>query len=95
VKNRKNIYTCAVGHKTVTIDVDDGVTPSQIRCPKPDCKFSAQSSFYQVEQSSELRPSHEFYRPRSMSGLSAGDINHVKSGGLLFRKIGSQKTDSW
>jgi hypothetical protein len=84
-KNRKNVYACGKGHRTVTVDVDDGVTPMQIRCTHPGCKNLARSSYYQVEQN--LKPTHEWYRPETMSGLSPNDVAHVKSGGLLIRKI--------
>lgn len=84
-KNRKNVYVCSQQHQTVTVDRDDGVTPASIRCTREGCSLLARSSWYQVEQN--LRPTHEWYRPESLTGLSQETIGHIKSGGLLLRKI--------
>lgn len=85
-KNKKNVYVCSRVHKTVTVDVDDGVTPAQIQCTRAGCNQMARSSYYQVEQQG-LVATHEFYRPKSMTGLTDTEIAYVKNGGLLMRKI--------
>jgi hypothetical protein len=56
-----NVYTCAVcGYHTVTIDVDEGVTPFSIRCPA--CpEGSAHSNFYKAPQ--HYAPEMEWFKP--------------------------------
>lgn len=85
-KNRKNVYTCPAAHKTYTVDSDDGVAPISIRCPREGCRRQANSAFYQIEQIG-VKPTHEFYRPANMSGLTPAEIAFVDDGGLLFRKL--------
>lgn len=59
-RNRVNVYTCtACGHRTTTVDRDEGVTPFMIGCPE--CDTWAHSAFYQVDQT--LAPEFEWYRP--------------------------------
>lgn len=41
-----NVYTCNARHFTVTVDVDEGVTPFMISCKTPGCEEYARSSFY-------------------------------------------------
>lgn len=87
-KGMKNEYACAAGHVTVTVDRDDGVTPFTIACPKCDAPGTrAQSRFYRVDQSQE--PEYEWYRPESweLRGESRELRQHVKSGGLVLRKV--------
>lgn len=43
---RINVYQCKNSHLTVTVDVDEGVTPFMISCKTPLCNSSANSSFY-------------------------------------------------
>lgn len=85
MEKRINIYTCEKGHKTVTIDRDEGVTPFMIGCEHEGCDELARSGFYQADKDTE--PTHEWYKPDSYDGLSDGEIEHVKLGGLLLRKI--------
>lgn len=95
-----NAYQCEYDpvHIVVTVDREPGVTPFTIQCPicealgqeaKPGESLyrfpSMQSSFYRVHPG--RTPTHEFYRPDTLEGLSAGAISHVLHGGLLFRKI--------
>lgn len=89
-QGKKNVYTCPKGHKTVTVDVDEGVTPFMLRCRQKDddgkhnCTEMARSSMYQVDQ--ELKAEYEWYMPLSLKGLNSSEIQHVRQGGLLIRK---------
>lgn len=52
-----NIYTCPEGHKTVTMNLADGVTPFMIRCRSIcGCEAMANSCMYQCDQNT--RPSY-------------------------------------
>jgi hypothetical protein len=93
-ETRKNIYTCPKGHHTVTVDVDDGVTPFMLRCRQKDddgkhnCTEMARSHMYRltpIEQAME--PEYEWFKPLSLKGLSREMKEHVKKGGLELRKI--------
>ncbi len=56
-----NVYTCpACGYHTVTIDVDEGVTPAFICCPACGHEGAA-SHFYQVPQ--HYAPEIEWFKP--------------------------------
>lgn len=88
-QGKKNIYVCrsCCGH-IVTVDRDAGVTPFTTRCmATPGCSGLMQSSLYRVFDQA-IGPDHEWYRPSSIAGLSAGTADHVAKGGLLLRKIG-------
>ena len=88
-----NTYTCPTcGHRIITIDRDEGVTPMFVRCEGPlrcdrDTLPGATSSMYRVAQT--LTPTHEWYRPsvKEMRGLSPSMIHHIRQGGLLIRPI--------
>jgi hypothetical protein len=97
-EGKRNIYECAKGHKTVTVDTAEGVTAFTISCPA--CEESGESveafsSFYRVPQTS--KPTHEWYKPtkEDLIKLQAecqpyqfdNIMDHVNQGGLLFRKI--------
>lgn len=71
-----NVYTCKNGHRTWTIDRDNGVTPFMIQCeqnisltkaslkgPQIRCKAVATSAMYRVHSGYESFATHEFYRP--------------------------------
>lgn len=96
---RRNAYYCRACKKiTLTVDVDEGVTPMFILCPH--CNCSATSFMYQLpgclmfEYSEEKRcmiPSpvdYEWYKPdeKETLMLSKGEAGHVFKGGLLMRK---------
>ena len=89
-ENKINVYTCPNGHKTVTIDIDEGVTPMMLRCRqkaddgKHNCAEMASSAWYNCDQS--LEPEYEWYKPASLKGLSPAMKEHVKMGGLEIRK---------
>jgi hypothetical protein len=90
-KGKINVYTCPAGHKTVTIDTDDGVTPMMMGCRqkaddgKHNCTEFARSAWYRCD--STLTPEYEWYKPESMKGLNKAEKEHVVLGGLLLRKI--------
>ena len=91
MKGKINVYTCAFGHKTVTIDKDDGTTPMTIRCRQKaadgnhDCTEIASSAWYRCNQ--RLEPEYQWYKPGPEIKLNPQERDHVRSGGLLLRKI--------
>ena len=95
---RRNAYFCKSCRKvTITVDIDEGVTPAFIGCPH--CKKSMASSFmYQIPgcmyfgefkngQMTILPADYEWYKPpdREIVLLSDGEKEHVSKGGLLMR----------
>lgn len=81
---KKNAYKCDNGHVTITIDNEEfGTSNFNIDCPKCnllaviDMKFS----------DTKLKATHEWYKPATYEGLSSLEIEHIKHGGLLLRKI--------
>jgi len=87
----KNAYICDnCRHATVTVDVDVGVTPFTIQCPR--CGSRSQSLCYKVVLPS-LEPEAEWYRPKAeeLVNKSPGVVEHVVKGGLLLRPV--QNTD--
>jgi hypothetical protein len=74
---------------TVTVDIDEGVTPFMIGCTQPGCGGHAFSTFYPKTPRPSFypQPSHEWYKPdaRELGKLSAGERDHVARGGLLMR----------
>jgi hypothetical protein len=85
---RLNVYRCSGGDVTTTVDVDEGVTPFMVMCPK--CGRDAQSSFYPKSRpvpESIPEPSHEWYRPSETETrrMNHAMREHVKKGGLLLR----------
>lgn len=95
---RINVYVCQVcGGHTVTVDVDEGVTPFMIGCrrqqgPRRQCKGIAQSSFYQRVPLHIGEPQWEWYRPtdEQLKNIYSGDSleqmrEHVAKGGLDLR----------
>jgi hypothetical protein len=90
---RENVYTCpkCKGY-TVTIDIDEGVTPFMLRCRANGenvCDGMATSSFYpQGPRPADIPPpSWEWYKPtgREYRNLSKGMKEHVDKGGLDIR----------
>jgi hypothetical protein len=91
-----NVYTCATcGGETVTIDVDDGVTPFMLGCRAKDgCRGMAQSSFYRPH-AGRGEPAWEWYRPtpKAIRKMSPGMQKHVVMGGLDIRKALAKRTE--
>lgn len=97
-ESRINVYVCQTcGGYTVTIDVDEGVTPFMIGCrasgEERECKGVAHSSFYPKGP----RPPHipepawEWYRmtdaeARRQEKKYPGSWHHHEQGGLWIRK---------
>lgn len=93
MRGKINVYTCVKGHKTVTIDTDEGTTPMMLGCRQKDddgkhnCTQYAKSAWYNCDQS--LKPEYEWYRPETTKGLNPAEKDHVSQGGLLLRKLKS------
>ena len=83
-----NVYVCEVCRgKTITRDLEAGVTPFLIQCrAKPGCKGHAQSLMYRCDQ--DLKETHQWRLPKPSDILSEGELNHVANGGLLLREAG-------
>jgi len=96
---KRNAYFCKECRKvTITVDIDEGVTPAFIECPH--CKKGFASSFmYQIPgcmyfgefkngQMTLLTADYEWYKPSEKETLllSKAEAEHVFKGGLLMRK---------
>jgi len=97
---RENVYICetCAGH-TVTVDVDEGVTPFMIQCRAkdlstdiaiiPGCKGMAYSEMYPKGPRPEhiSPPKWEWYKPTpdEFEKLSEEMKNHIYRGGLNIR----------
>lgn len=89
-----NVYTCGLCRGlTVTVEVDEGVTPQIVGCRAKGegaCTGSAQSSWYKVP--ADAPPADwEWYRPddaevKRLKRKSPSLVEHVKHGGLLIRR---------
>lgn len=91
-RGRKNIYHCpACGGETVTIDVDEGITPMFLACRAAgdvgQCKGRAVSAMYQVDP--DIKPAWEWFRPSLKNARRKGPdvLDHVQHGGLLLRPM--------
>lgn len=82
-KGKINEYICPDGHKIVTINTDEGVTPFILQCRHVGCNKSAKSQMHLVDQ--EQEPTHEWVRPIDLEELSEWDREHVEMGGLLLK----------
>ncbi len=89
---KKNAYVCdntsafstdGCGSYIVTVDLEPGVTPFSMKCGR--CGQLATSKGYRV--SHHLEPSHEWYRPKNLDGLTDWQVEHVCNGGLLLRPV--------
>ena len=82
---RKNAYECdECSSYIVTVDREPGVTPFMVGCGN--CEGKAKSKFYRIAE--WMEPTHEWFRPETLDGLSPWSIDHVKNGGLMLRQIG-------
>jgi hypothetical protein len=94
----KNGYVCEFTpkHRLITVDREPGTTSFTIQCPYCEAnggppgtlyRFPAmRSAMYRVPQ--DLEPTHEWYRPDTLDGLSPYVRDHVLKGGLVFRSLG-------
>lgn len=89
---KKNAYVCdatsafskgGCGAYIVTVDLEPGVTPFGTKCGN--CGEIGTSKGYHVQP--DLEPTHEWYRPDSLEGLTDWQLDHVCKGGLLMRPV--------
>lgn len=95
MKGRINIYTCAHGHQTVTVNTHDSAAPITISCRQSErgrpCTEMATTAGYRSDQ--KAQPQYEWYKPGIYEHLTMTDRVHVKNGGLLLREIGNKLDD--
>lgn len=91
-KDKINVYTCPVGHQTITIDRDQGTTPFMMGCKHEGCKQMAQSCMYNNAVQS-LTPEYEWYKPLDIKKVPKHFVEHVNMGGLLIRNIATKIGD--
>ncbi|HUD74796.1 MAG TPA: hypothetical protein VMQ76_06965 [Terracidiphilus sp.] len=93
---RENVYTCQkCGGLTVTVDIDEGVTPFMIGCRasgnETDCNGDAYSAFYPKGPRPPHipKPSWEWYKPsdKEVNSFPESWRDHYRKGGLHLRKI--------
>jgi hypothetical protein len=93
---KKNAYQCRkCGKYTITVDVDEGVTPMLLGCRadgslEPTCEGQAVSMFYPPEPWPDdvpTEPQFEWFRPTGAEydALSPEMKEHVDKGGLDLR----------
>jgi len=85
--NKYNTYTCENGHRTNTYDIDKGVTPYLIKCPK--CDEMARSSFYRVGPFTTEEIDFNWIRPSLEETFNIKyqeSIDHVLNGGLIRKE---------
>ena len=88
-KGGLNIYSCSK-HTTVTIDRDEGITPSMVECFHNGCTEDAHSCFYRVPIDAGT-PTIEWFIPTSLKGLSMALREHVEMGGLIHRPLPTRR----
>lgn len=83
-KGLKNLYLCKCGHGFVSIDLDEGVTPFIITCPR--CNGQATSLCYKIPQATlaDVSPVIEWYRPDEAEMHAAAE----KARALMLEKTG-------
>jgi|HubBroStandDraft_2_1064218.scaffolds.fasta_scaffold74636_4 hypothetical protein len=93
--NRENVYTCEkCGGYTVTVDIDEGVTPFMLKCrasgKEGDCEGVALSAMYPKgpRPAHIPEPSWEWYKPsaKEIAAMPASWRDHYRKGGLHLRK---------
>ena len=85
---RRNAYFCTHCRKvTITVDIDEGVTPMFIMCPF--CNGTSSSFMYQLPGCMyfNIKADLEWYKPNEKETLmlSKSEADHVFEGGLLAR----------
>ena len=97
---RENVYTCPeCSGYTVTIDVDEGVTPMFLNCrATAGCKGMAHSAMYPEGQRPPWipAPTFEWFKPvgEDYEKLSAAMKDHVDSDGLDLRPRAEKERDA-
>ena len=92
----RNAYVCQkCRYVTLTVHIDEGVTPMFLNCRKPGgidaCDGTAVSFMYNLPGSlalspdDKLNPTHEWYKPGPDQKLSDFEKDHVDNGGVLLR----------
>ena len=84
---RVNVYVCPENHASITVDVDEGVTPFITKCLRPGCEQATQSRCYPTERPIPdfiPEPSHEWFKPK-LEDCADYDRDHVSRGGLILR----------
>lgn len=95
LKGRVNGYGCRNAHcrhVMVTVDVDDGVTPFMVGCPK--CGGQAYSFFYPTKGCPPAEDAtHEWYAPdaEERKELTKAELEHADQGGLFLRRKGEKR----
>lgn len=86
---RINVYVCeSCGGKTVTKDVDEGVTPFMLCCRATlDCEGYAYSSHYRVDQAQPW--GWEWFKPtpEEIAAKPEAHRDHYLKGGLDIREV--------
>ncbi len=91
----RNAYICEnCRYVTLTVHIHEGTTPMMLGCRNPvKCEGMAISFYYQLPgvlamngPGGKIAPTHEWYTPESLEGLSPGEAEHVSSGGVLLRE---------
>ena len=96
-KKRENVYVCEeCGGYTVTVDIDEGVTPFMLGCrasgDEDSCDGMAMSQFYPEGRRPPYipAPEWEWYRPgaEELEGETPAMQAHAGMGGLFLRRRG-------
>lgn len=85
---RENVYTCPAGHRTWTVDRDEGVTPFMMGCCRRGCALDAVSGCYRQKRLPDERVTHEWFKPspEAVKRLHPAERDHVERGGLVLRE---------
>lgn len=84
---RKTVYQCARGHKTITIDPGTYILPMIIDCQDESCKDIASLS----GEIDEGEATHQWYVPEKRRGLTKEDNRRYKKHGTYLKKINNEK----
>jgi hypothetical protein len=94
-KGKENVYTCEkCGGFTVTVDLDEGVTPFMLDCRASGKEGDCDGDAYSAGNPKRPWPPHipepawEWYRPTEAEARRLGRAwrEHLKNGGLAIRK---------